>query len=180
MKTDFIKINLLPGFKEDKFVSGVIYQIALIVSVVFVIFYLMYLPYKSAVSERETAGTIYSILIDEQVYYSSKINQLDIPEDDRMYADTIEHVNNTRLKLRSMISQVRLIDIDGLAINTFTYDLDANTISIDAVANSDLALLKLEEVLWNIHWVDGVTLDAGGPGAIGAVISFSVGEDNEE
>ena len=180
MKNDFIKINLLPGFKEDKFISSIIYQIVLVVLVIFVLFYLMYMPFKSANDANNIVNYNYIELQKEHSFYTNETNQFVIPEIDIVYQDTINIVNQTRINLRIRSAQIISLDVDGFEIDYYEFDLDGNSIYISGSIDGDTALLKLEEALWDIYWVDTVELTGGGPGGVAATITFTVGEDNEE
>ncbi len=180
MKNDLIKINLLPGFKEDKFISGIIYQSVVLVIIVFVLFYLIYLPYKSATDADAIVDFNYIELQKESTFYSTKTNQFVIPEIDIVYQDTINLVNETRINLRIRSAQILSLDIDGFTLDYYEFNLDGNSIDISGEINSDTALLKLEEALWNIYWVNTVELTGGGPGQVSATITFTVGDINEE
>jgi len=180
MKNDFIKINLLPGFKEDKFISSIIYQIVTIVVVVFVLFYLMYLPYRFANNDKAIVDFDYIELQKESNFYSNETNQFVIPEIDIVYQNTINIVNETRLNARIRSAQIFSLAIDGFEIDYYEFNLDNNSIAVSGTVNSDTALLKLEEALWNIYWVNNVELTGGGPGGVNATIYFTVGDNDEE
>jgi hypothetical protein len=180
MDNNLIKVNLLPGYKEDKFISNTIYRITFAVIFLFVIYYFMFLPIRNANQRLKIAEFEKSQLNYTQTYYSARLSERLANPRDVVYSETIEFVENLEVPLNTWISQLNSVNVPGFEIETYEFNLDAGSLLLEIVYESDQALLEFEELIWSFYWVETYVYESAGPGAQDVEITYKVGDSDEE
>ncbi len=176
MNKNLIKVNLLPGYKEDKFVSNTIYRITLGVVFVFIVFYFMALPMINARRELESEEFRKTQLIYVQSYYTVKIAERQPNPKDVVYTEALEFAEVAVFPVNSWINQLIAIEVEGYILSSYEIDLDLEEMIIRFETSSDSSLLEFEEKLWQLYWVEGISYTTAGPGNVVMRVSFEVGD----
>jgi len=180
MDKNLIKVNLLPGYKEDKFISNTIYRISFAIVYLFVLYYLIFLPFIDAREKLSIAEFENTQLIYKQTYYQAK-NAKRFPNPrDVIYHDTIESISSIDFPVNSWINQLNAIKIEGFILNSYEFDLEEQNVLVSVSYSSDHTLLEFEEQLWTLYWVESVEYYSAGPGSQSFTITYEVGDYFEE
>ncbi|XMB66501.1 hypothetical protein RI065_09380 [Mycoplasmatota bacterium zrk1] len=179
MKKDFIKVDLLPKYKPNENISNVFFTIGIIMTILFVAFYVNYIPYISAEKDLIKARFEYNVAKEENEYFLdiSSINVID--GTDIIYNETIEYVKDTQFSLTNRINNLVSYIPDGANIESINFSINNKLFKVVIHVDSDETLLRYEEALVNISWIEDVEFSSSGPGSHELNITFKVGEDNE-
>ncbi len=176
MSKRFLTIDLIPGFKENKNTTRIIILVTVVILVLTTLFRFVYMPLRDIENSIKSEEIIYTHLSTQSDYLWTIRNGQTVNDEDVMIDNTLRYIDSTQRNLLNRLLNLTTIQIDGLQPVDYQYDHSNNTLFIEVHTESDEALLKYIERLWDVYWIETVTYSTAGPGTVEINIEFTVGE----